>query len=282
MPRSGASGAASIEPDEQGGNKATGRVLGILAAFLEDDSPLGVSELSRRLDMTKSMVHRGVSTLARHDYLVRDESGRRYQLGFAVANFGTLYLRPPDIHRLCRPAMERLAELTGESVSLHIPVGPAVVCIDGVEGAGPVARRVPLGHSIPLHASPASRAVLAYLPGDEVEHYLRGPLEIFTDRTLHTPEQVHAEIERVRRDGFARGIGDHVPANLAAGAAFPVRDIDDEPHGSITVAGPIDRFPQSRCDELIEPMLAIIAELERASRLYPSSREPLMNGNQDG
>lgn len=274
----------SATSEEQGGNKATARVLAILSAFLDDDASLGVSELSRRLGMTKSMVHRGVTSLTRHDYLVRDGSGSRYRLGHALAGFGTLYLRPPDLHVMCRPAMERLRELSGETVSLHIPVGARVVCIDGIEGRGPVARRVPLGHSIELHASPAAHAVLAYLPAGEVAAYLTRPLKTYTERTLHTPEQVHAEIERVRADGFARALGDHVPAKLAVGVAFPVRDLDGEPHGSITVAGPADRFPQSRCEELVPAMLAIMADLERASRLYPSSREPVAEerGGHDG
>lgn len=88
-------------------------MLTILSAFLDGEGSQGVTELSRRLAMTKSMVHRGLTNLAKHNYVVRDESGSRYQLGFAIAEFGPLSVRPPDLHRLCRPAMERLCALTG-------------------------------------------------------------------------------------------------------------------------------------------------------------------------
>lgn len=260
------------------GNQATVRVMAILSTFLDNDSgqvSLGVTEISKRLGMTKSMVHRGLSSLVRHQYVVRDPSGSRYELGPAVAQFGTVHVRPPDLHTLCRPAENALRELTGETISLHVPVDDVVVCVDGIEGRGPVARWVPLGRSIPLHVSPASRAVLAHLPDDEVDLYLDRPLKVFTKNTLHSKHDLWEEIRQVRTDGYARSLGDHYTKATGTAIGFPVLDVNDEPHGSLTVAGPTDRFTPTVIAELMDDMLAEVAKLNRSTRLHLSGREPV-------
>ncbi len=264
---------------ETSGNQATVRVLAILSAFLDGggspDGTLGVTEISKKLGMTKSMVHRGLTTLTKHQYIVRDATGSRYALGPAVAQFGTVRVRPPDLHKLCRPVEEALFDLTGETVSIHVPVDDVIVCVDGIEGRGPVARWVPLGRSIPLHVSPASRAVLAHLPDDEVEAYLSRPLKIFTENTLHTPEQLWAEIQRVRADGYARSLDDHYPKGTGIAIGFPILDVNEEPHGALTVAGPTNRFTSKKIDALMDSMLAMVSRLNRITKVYQSGREPV-------
>lgn len=264
--------------DEASGNRATERVLTILSAFLDSESShdgsLGVTEIAKRLEMTKSMVHRGLTSLTKHGYVMRESNGR-YALGPAVAQLGTVVVRPPDLHALCRPVEEALFDLTGETVTIHVPVDDVVVCVDGIEGRPPVARWVPLGRSIPLHVSPASRSVLAHLPEDEVEAYLRRPLKVFTKTTLHTPEELWSEIHRVRSDGYARWLGDHYPKATGSSIAFPILDVNDEPHGSIAVAGPSDRFTPRRIASLLDAMLAEVTTLNRSTRLHLSGREPV-------
>lgn len=186
-----------------------------------------------------------------------------------------MHVRPPDLHALCRPTENALRELTGETISLHVPVDDVVVCVDGIEGRGPVARWVPLGRSIPLHVSPASRAVLAHLPDDEVDLYLDRPLKVFTKSTLHTPDELWEEIRQIRADGYARSLGDHYTKATGTAIGFPVLDVNDEPHGSLTVAGPTDRFTPKVIADLMDDMLAEVAKLNRSTRLHLSGREPV-------
>jgi IclR family acetate operon transcriptional repressor len=192
-----------------------------------------------------------------------------------LAEFGTLSMRSPDIHQLCRPVMTQLHELTEETVSLHIPVEASAVCIDGIEGLGPVSRRVPLGHALPLHVSPAARAILAHLPEDELEWYLQRPLEVVTSNTLSRPDDVRRDVKLTRSRGFALGLGDSVPRVIAKAVSFPVLDMNGEPHAAVTVAGPADRFDAARIQELLPAMLTTMGALTRESRLYLSNRDPV-------
>jgi DNA-binding IclR family transcriptional regulator len=62
-------------------NKATVYILRVLSAFAADIPSFGVTALSKQLGMTKSMVHRALTTLLDQGYIVRDSTGSAYQLG---------------------------------------------------------------------------------------------------------------------------------------------------------------------------------------------------------
>jgi IclR family transcriptional regulator, acetate operon repressor len=279
LPR-GTTSVAELDPSRAGdatphhrelsGNRATARVLLILSQFSGDTASHGVSELSRELGMTKNMVHRALQTLARHGYLVRDASGTSYELGPGVLQFARVGLEPLNLPRLADPYMRRMQEASKETVSLAVRSGRTAVTIAGARGLGQIARRVPFGRAVALHASPASRAILAFLPDHEIDAYIAdGVLERYTATTLTTAEQLHKEVRTVRERGYALSFGDHVRQG-ATGVAFPVPAADGTAHGSITVAGPSDRFTDERRAELLPALGAIMDELSRHSRLYPA------------
>src|SRR4030081_4083684 len=130
-------------------NQAAQRVLAVLSAFCGADRSLGVTELAQRLGMNKNMVHRALTTLAADGYVVRDPGGARYQLGHRV-----LVLRGDAdefvIRALCRPALEELHGLTGESVFLSIIVGGRRVNVDWIEARGRRGGARPRGRSGPV------------------------------------------------------------------------------------------------------------------------------------
>jgi IclR family transcriptional regulator, KDG regulon repressor len=257
------------------GNKATSNVLAILSAFIDRSEPLRVSELSRLLGMTNSMVSRGLASLTSQNYVVRDPTGTKYQLGYALAEFGGLTVTAPDLHEMCRPFMHRLRDVTGATISLLVPVRDHAVCVDGLVGPGDVARRVPLGEAFPLHVTPGARVILACLPDEEIERYIAGRAP---NRDVYRPratEEIWADVHDVRANGYAEDRGDYVPQTVATALAFPVLDINGEPHGSLTAAGSAGVFTRPKIRELLDTARRVVQQLDQISRLYSSTREPV-------
>jgi DNA-binding IclR family transcriptional regulator len=217
--------------------------------------------------MSKNMVYRALTTLVRHDFAIRDDSGR-YYLGPGVFRLGLAGL--PDLYLpgLCEPVMRRMRDLTGETITLAVPQARSAVNVGGVRGRGVIARRVPLGRRVPLHVSPAARAILGYFPDDAVNRYLEQPLEPYPRSVLNGSDAVWEEVHAVRERGYATFIGDQWGGSH--GAAFPVLAGGEYPHGSITVAGPTARLTPERLHDLLPELRAIIDELNRRSRLYMS------------
>lgn len=251
------------------GNKATARVLRLLGQLADGSQSYGVSELSRKLGMTKNMVHRALATLARHGYVIRDSSGSRYSLGPGILQLGAAGLPELNLPELCAQFMRRIRDTTGETVTLAVPSGRTAVTVSGMRGRGTLARSVPIGRVIPLHISPAARAILAYLPDAAITDYLEQPLERFTESTLVEPEEIWREVKSIRERGYATSLGDHWRGTH--GAAFPVLASDGYPHGSITVGGPVERLTPQRLDEVLPNVRESMDELNRQSTVYSSS-----------
>lgn len=263
---------ASAEPRYR--NQAAQRVLAVLSVFAGPERSLGVTELARRLDTNKNMVHRALATLAADGYVTRDASGARYQLGYRV-----LMLAGDedefDIRALCRPALEELHALTGESVFLSIIVGRARVNVDWIEARGRRVSASQRGRSVPLHCTKMSRALLACLDDREITDYLTSaaPLTrydaIFPETAGASAQDVWDDIAAVRREDLMMWRN---PQQYGANyIAFPLRDGTGRPHGLITVGGPLERFGSERISALVAAMRAILEPLQQRCRHIPAA-----------
>lgn len=248
-------------------NKSSVNVLKVLSAFA-NSAELRVSEISLKLGMTKNMAFRALTTLVHEGYLVRDAKGIRYSLGFTVFELRNPNIKDPDIRSLSWDFMQRMQAISGLTVALQIPVGFSHVTIDGIEGRGRVLARVVRGVAVPLHVSPASRAILAFLSDHEIETYIRlhKPLKAYTKNTITNPEQLRQDIQRIRKSGYALGYQDHFLG--VHGVAFPLLDMDHRPHGAITVVGAEDVISADELQKLIPELRAIADELNGITRLY--------------
>lgn len=77
--------------DSDGGtgtSQSLERGLAILSSFHSDRPLIGVSELSRDLELSRSTAHRYVATLAKLGYLRQDADSKRYRLGPKVLDLG--------------------------------------------------------------------------------------------------------------------------------------------------------------------------------------------------
>lgn len=248
-------------------NKAAARALKILS-FFASESPFHSSiALSRKLGLTKNSVYRCLETLVHLGYLVRDATGTRYELGPGIVQLRSPRWQTPEIRALCRPFMEKLSEMTGESVHLLVPSGQQAIAVESIEGLG-IAFRLPIGAALPLHVSPAARCILASLPDNEIEKYIRdnSPLERFTKGTITDPDRLRDDVRQVRKQGYALSHEDFQIGRI--GVAFPVLDLEGRPHGSIVIAGSRERTTLESMLALMPRFKAVLGELNQFSRLY--------------
>ncbi|HEY0106206.1 MAG TPA: IclR family transcriptional regulator [Rhizomicrobium sp.] len=251
-------------------NKATARVLAVLSAFVSRiDRSYGVTELSDALGMTKNMVYRAVSTLVDQGFLIRDASGTRYELGLRILELQSARAREPDMRGLCSPSMHAIYELTGETVSLSVRRGDAVVFIDGLETSQPGTWRNQIGDYRPLHSVASSRAVLAFLTDAEIEDYIarRSPLKMSGNQTV-SPQELWSAVREIRARGYARYQRNIRPRMISL--AFPIWDARNTVQGAIAVGGPQDRFGRD-AEALLPKLVEIAGELNARTRLYPTA-----------
>jgi IclR family transcriptional regulator, acetate operon repressor len=203
--------------------------------------PIGVGELARALDMPKSSVQRALLTLDTAGWIrpAADEAKRWVMTTKALAVGG----RASDdlgLRDTARPIMENLRRRTDETIHLTVPEEDKVVLIERLETSNPLRISMALGHALPLHASANGKAVLANSAPDVLKRLLADELPRYTDSTITDPNQMLAELTRIRERGFAVNHGEW--RSDVGSVAAPVLKSPEEPIASLSVNIPLSRL----------------------------------------
>lgn len=247
------------EPTQGQTIAAVERAVDVLTLFSRSErDSLGVTEISRALDLSKAVVHRILASFRGKGYVDLDPDTRRYSLGREALALGLTYLDRIDVRRLARRSMQALVAATDETATLSVQVGSTRVYVDQVTPPRDIRMVVQLGRPFPLHAGASSKALLAFLLEPEREAYLAGDLPALTPRTVTDVDALRAELATIRERGYAMSYGER---QVGAGAvAAPIRDHEDTVVAVMSVCGPVERFT----DEMpgaVEALLGTVADL---------------------
>jgi DNA-binding IclR family transcriptional regulator len=235
---------ASVDGVNAGGVQSVQRAAALLEAIADSAEPRTAPELAELCALNRSTAWRILATLE-EEGLVEREAGR-YSIGHAVARLAAA--ATDALPRIARPHLEELAKRTGETVSLAVPRRLRLVYVDQVQAPHVMAADW-LGRAVPLHATSTGKALLAFLPQDEIEAALTPSLQRFTDRTITDPAELRAELERTKRRGHAVSRGELETALW--GASAPIRDREGRPVAVVSVWGAEGRLKsKGRLDEL--------------------------------
>lgn len=248
------------------GNVATERVFKVLSAFRDGRQDHSIVSLSTKLKMTKSMVRRALQTLAQQNYVVRDNDSETFRLSPYLIELSMQFARNPTILDISLPFIRRLLSIANETVTLSVPAGNQSVIVSGMESEHEIFRRLAIGRVLPLHVTSAGRAILAFLPPDEIARYLGGRLQRFTQTTITDPERLFQEISLIRDKGYALGFEDYYPGTDTI--AFPIIDSEGFAHGSLSIVGPRERLSPDRIAALLPRLQELMDQLNRHSRLF--------------
>jgi DNA-binding IclR family transcriptional regulator len=232
------------------------RALDILDCFVDEGSSLTLADLSRRVGLTAPTTHRLVKALISRGFVVVD-GNRRYSLGPAVMRLASVVMhRADDLVALATPTLERLRELTGETVSLHCVLGGERICVAELVSAEPIRMESGVGKTYPLYAGAAGKAMLAWLP-DGIDGI--GPLVAVGPSTITDEGELLRELERIRQRGFAVSESEVVAG--ATSLAVPVFGNNGGVAAAINIAGPSTRWNRSKLARLRPGVLAEVASL---------------------
>jgi DNA-binding IclR family transcriptional regulator len=236
------------------------RALDVLLLFASTRAPsLGVSEMSRMLGLSKTVVHRILAALCSRQLIEIDESTRRYVLGRQSLALGMAFLDRVEVRDLAREPLRRLSRLTNETSTLSIRVQNSRVYVEQVTPPRDVRMSVQIGAPFPLHAGSSSKAFLAFLTPEEQDAYINsGPLAALTDHTIIDASHLRDELRLTRERGYALSFGERQAG--AGSIAAPILNHDNVPVAVVSICGPVDRI-RGRVDELTKALLAEVTEL---------------------
>ena len=264
VPVGAADQASTVTTDVPAGGLSTVRnAARLLKVFRSREADLGVSELARRLGLGKSTVHRMLTTLVAEGLIEQNPRTGGYRLGIVMFELGEAVRVHMDLHAAVGPVLGELRAQTGESSQVGVLDGHEVVYVDRLESAHSLRLFTETGRRVPVHCTSSGKVLLAYLPEARRQALLRAaaPLTALTPHTITDQSQLAAELDRVRRRGWAEAVNEREIG--VASIAAPLRDVSGEVVAAISIGVPL-----ARCSVMALRRLApvIMEAAEAASR----------------
>ena len=253
-----------VEPDQGGedeggalrGAQTVYRAISILETFKADHAVLTLAEICEAVQLTPPTAHRLLRALRSHDLISFDERARTYSLGTGVMRLASVLLNRDDVLSIVGPRLHRLRDFTGETVALHWRVDDHRVCLMENVSSHQIRMASGLGNAYPLVAGAAGKAILAYLPEDDVERTME--TERRNGRTF-SAAVLKADLQEIRGRGYARSVGETVPS--AAAVAAPILNSAGRAIGSLNVTGPADRLDDALVTKTVPLLLSTAHEV---------------------
>lgn len=231
-----------------GGIKSINKAVAIVREIHAASRPLRVSELSKLLDLSPSVVSRIVSTLMKGGLLDHDEETNRIQLGLGLAVLGHSALGRRKLDLIAIPVMAKLSEDFKEYISLSRLVEGRVVMVRG----GPVEvmhQDTFLTAVVPVHASAPGKLLAAWLSEERLVELLelRG-MDAYTPTTITSMRQFKDELRKIRKERFALDDEELVPG--LRHVAAPIFDEGGNVVAALSAGGPTAKLNAEEIEKL--------------------------------
>lgn len=252
-----------------------GRALDVLTWIANHPSgPLGVRQIARDIGTTPSTVHRILATFEERQMIGRAEDGQ-YVIGLELYRICESIAGDLSPTRIAMPSLEGLAQQCGETTlfGVYDARQRRMMFSARIESPHQLRYVVGLHQWLPVHSGATGLAILASLPPDERRAIYAEGLEPVTPATLVTPDEIEAELTRIRERGYANSVGQRTSG--AVGFAAPVFDSENRVCGDVCVTIPEQRFEAGEFEaSLVAQLKAASHDVTRAmhSAGYRSSR----------
>lgn len=221
--------------------KSADRVLDLFELLAHAGREMAHNEIADVLQIPKSSLTQLLRNLIARGYVELTPNGRGYRLGATLLSLSHSAGQARDLVELAGAFLAEITRETGESSALNQLKGDHAEVVATILGPARLVTHMRLGDLAPLYATSGGKAILAHMPLDFQDHYLRHVrFEAATPATLRSAKAVRQQLASIRETGFAYSHEEWTPGIVGIGV--PVLDGGGAPLGAINVAVPAARF----------------------------------------
>ncbi len=237
--------------------RAVDRALDVLMCFSSNTPELSMTQITEKVGMHKSTVHRLLGTLEAKKFVQRDPVTGRYRPGNSLLQLAFLTLERSNLKEIALPFMHRLNEQHLETVTLSIRDGSDMVYLAVLESPQKVKMAAKPGERLPVFSTASGKVVMAYSDDAFVKQILSQELPQFTSFTIRDQKTMYHILDLVKERGFAYSEQEYEDGINAVAA--PIINKNKVALASIAVAGPAYRLSVERMLK-IGPSVADVAQ----------------------
>lgn len=245
--------------------QSVSHALDLLEQFHDEVDELGVTELSKRLQLHKNNVFRLLATLESRGYIEQNKVTENYRLGLKTLELGQTFVKQMGLLRQSRPILEEVVRECNETSYVAILKDFNIIYLDVVETDLTV-RVVPrVGSRLPSYCTAAGKVQIAHLSDEEIDEYFpTRELKPLTANTITDREELKKQLKQVAEQGYA--IDDEELDVGVRCVSAPIRDYTRRIVGALSISGPAMRLSLERLEKELIP-LAIKSADEISTKL---------------
>lgn len=238
----------------------------ILRLYSGERDELGVTEMSRLLGMSKSSVHRLISTLTKEGFLEKSPDSSKYRLGLALLGLCGVITTHMEIHREAIPTLESIVDKLGEACHVCVLEGSDIVYLHKVECKHPVRLLSHIGKRNPAFCTSGGKSILAFQAENIVSSVIESGFIPYGPNTITDPAQFRENLQTIREQGYAVCVDELHEDVVSIGS--PIRDYSGDVVASVSVVGPKQRITPDKIALFTKTVLEASREISEKLGYY--------------
>ncbi|MBI3707080.1 MAG: IclR family transcriptional regulator [Proteobacteria bacterium] len=209
-----------------------------------------VRKVAAASGLHKSTAHRILCALVEEGFLEQEATTRNYRLGAEVFTLGAAMGRDFDIKALAQKSLDRLCQISQDTIYLGVRTYYCGLCLDMREGSSSSkALRLRVDDSWPLGIGAFSMALLAFLPDNEVDAIIKRNARLLLGQRQFTSSLLRRHVDSTRRRGYA--VTSNIGQSGLGSVAVPIFDPHQRPIASLCITATVERMVAERQTRLV-------------------------------
>lgn len=217
--------------------------------------------LNEVCSIPKGTLQRILRTLEELGYVRQIERGGAYTLTLKFHKLGKQIVSQSSIVSLLQPTLRSLRDKVNETVNLSILSDVDMVVVHQITSSHALQMDSIIGTSFPAYISASGKTFLAFLPEDDLRHFIKELRRSNSDINTDKINLIYKEIEAIRRIGIGMDFEELFQGIRCLAA--PVFDDTGKIIATISSSVPTVRLDRALSKKLLQEIPSAAAEASR-------------------
>lgn len=218
-------------------NRTVERTFAILKLIADSEDGITLQEISDTMDMAKSSAFVIVHSLLELNYVQKNEKNeKKYCLGIEAFKLGAHYIQNVGLVKQCAQYLPPLVDKYAKTGFLAVLNGCDVIYLYKHAAQNAQLATCAIGSSKPAHATALGKAILAFLPEEQLLPVIdQIRFVAYTPNTITSKDSLLQELSLIRKCGYSTERGELSNLTFCCGA--PIFDYTGRVIAAISLAG---------------------------------------------
>lgn len=233
--------------------------IDVLEQFMSNTSELGVTEISKNLNLHKNNIFRILATLENRGYIEQNLNNEHYKLGIKNLELGNYFLMHNGLTTIAGPLLEELTEEIEENSYLGMLKSNRIFYVQHAQSNQVLRVSSRVGRRLSPLCTAIGKVILAYYNDTDRDKVIEANEFIqHTPKTITSKDQFIKELEKIKLQGYA--IDDEELDHGVTCISSPIFNYNREIIAGVSISGPITRVNQETMEKSYIPKVVEYAK----------------------